>query len=309
MVTTREQQAFDRAVEAARQKATLETLAELRAFTGIEAYEPDHTAPEHVAYLGYEQDLANGLQVWTGHEVSSRENVDRLIERRNAASRAVDEELERRTAERADRNVAVRVLGKVQDLAIRERAHLRDVEKRLEDAWADLHHAEDRVREIQTELYEVGAWLEEMYVSVEASRVERQEQAARERLEAEHARRDTSPLGFQVFSPQEFVDADGRRLAHQQPDHFVLDGLSFPGRWRRDEDDDFNDEGAWSLMWNPTTRETFLERAGYGRQPEVWLLGTRITTQDAVTDFEASISSHRDERNSLAVVLEAYRRL
>ncbi len=148
MVTTREQQAFDRAVEAARRKATLETLAELRAFTGIETYVPDHTAPEHVAYLGYEQDLANGLQVWTGHEVSSKQSVDRLIERRNAASRAVDEELERRMVERADRNVALRVPGKVQDLAIREKAHLRDVEKRLEHAWADLHHAEDRVREI-----------------------------------------------------------------------------------------------------------------------------------------------------------------
>ncbi len=309
MVTTREQQAFDRAVEAARQRAILETLAELRAFTGIEAYEPDHTAPEHVAYLGYEQDLANGLQVWTAHVDSSKENVDRLIDRRNAASEAVDDELERRTAERADRNVAVRVLGKVQDLALREKAHLRDVEKRLEEAWADLHHAEDRVREIQTELYAVRVWLDEMYATVESSRVERQEQAARERLEAEHARRDTSPREFEVVSPQEFVDEDGRRLAYQQHDHLVLNGLPFTGGWRRDDDDDFNDRGAWTLMWNPSTRENFLERAGHGRQPKVWLLGTRITTQDEATDFDASISSHRDERNSLAVVREAYRRL
>ncbi|MBE3077060.1 hypothetical protein [Clavibacter michiganensis] len=66
-------------------------------------------------------------------------------------------------------------------------------------------------------------------MTVEVSRVEREDQVARERLEAEHARRDISPRGFQVFSPQEFVDEDGRRLAHQQPNHFLLDGCRIPG--------------------------------------------------------------------------------
>ncbi len=121
--------------------------------------------------------------------------------------------------------------------------------------------------------------------------------------------------GIAALDPQARVDAGRRRtapatvafverlaLTRPRPSIATLHRLAAADAQQREDP-------IPSLMWNSSTRETFLERAGYGRQPKVWLLGTRITTQDVATDFDASISSRRDECNRVAVVLDAYRRL
>lgn len=298
-------QTENQALERARNEAINETVSRLRAFTGISGFTPDLKEPEHRAYLAYELELAHGLELWTGHRDARQGEVDRLIVINADARHAMEAERQRRRSERSG-GLLSQARGVIQDAAFPEKKQFAATSKVLKDAWASLHAAEDRVREIKSELLRVSTWLEQLFADVEAIRIDRHERENAARLEREYAARDTSPRNFAVFTPEEFVDADARRLARHQGGILVLDGLTYTSGWRRDQDDFATGRGNWMLVWNSATSETFLERVMYGGQPEVWLLGTKIATQDQATEFDESLRPQVNERNSVAVVLDAY---
>jgi hypothetical protein len=298
-------QTDSQALEQARENGTAEAVRQLRAFTGIAGYTPDLNEPEHRAYLVYERELVHGLNVWTDHQRTRQATVDRLIERRNEAQRIMDGTQQQRQSERSD-NFGARAIGALKDAVAQETRTYKALVKEVDEAWEIRYAADHRVHEIQTELEKVSSWLEQMFVDVEASHSERQAAAEAARLDREHAARDVSPRGATVFTPEEFVDLDPRRLLERRPGHLVLDGLPYGYRWRRDQDDSPRGEGSWTLVWNPTTHETFLERAGYEQTPQVWLLGTKITTERQAGKVFGSIETRMSERNSLAIVLDAY---
>lgn len=293
------------AVDQARQEAERETIAALRSFTGIAGYTPSLELPEHSSYLKYEQQLREGLAVWSARLEATAKNLDRRIELRDDAGRRLDEEQQRRQGERAGSGVAARVLGAVQDVSFQEK---RDLSKRQRDVVAgeqELQRCESRVGEISGELELVSTWLERMFSAVAAARAEREQRRDEEELARVQAGRDVSPRGYSVYTAENFVSEDERRLARWQQNHPVLEGATIIHRLRADGFDS-NASGNWIVVWNWRTNETFVELTGAGQPPLVWLLGTKISTLQQATDLFDPLLPRINERNSLALAFDAY---
>ena len=298
------------ALEQARQSGIQEAITALRTFTGISGYTPAQPDPEHRSYVRYEEDLRDGRDVWAERLIRGRETVDRLTEQQEQARRVMEEEQQRRQAERVGSNVGGRVLGALKDVTFQEKRDHAAIGRQVDEAWQEVYRCESRVQEIETELAAVTGWVEQMFADVEATRSERQRRHDDDQLAREHAGRDVSPRQCVVYTPEEFVAADTRRLLRRESDHVVLDGSILSYKWRRDGDDDsYPDTGNWMLVWNPTTHETFLERAGHGVSPMVWLLGTKISSEKQALDVFLPLEARVRERNSLALVLDTYQAL
>lgn len=293
------------AVDQARREAEQQTIGRLRTFTGIDGYTPDHNAPEHLAYVRYEQDLRDGLEVWSAHLEASVSNLDRRTELRDDAQRLLDNELQRRQDERVISGVAARMFGPLQDVTFQEKRELAKRERDVDDGERRRQQCESRVREIGEELALVSTWLERTFVQVAEAQVERQRLHEAEKRSREEAGRDVSPRGYAVYTVEKFIDEDERRLARWQQNHPVLEGATIIHRLRADGFD-ANGSGNWIVVWNWKTNETFVELTGAGRSPLVWLLGTKLTTLQQATDLFDPLLPRINERNSLALAFDAY---
>lgn len=298
-----------KAIEEAKQAAIEQTISQLRVFTGIPGYTPDPNRPEHLSYVDYEQELRVGRDIWNDRLRSSIERVGRAVENRTNARQRMDAEQQRRTDERAGSNVAGRLLGTVKDVTFPEKRDHAASERKVEEARQEQQRCELRVQDIDAELSAVNAWVEQMFSDVDRARAERQQLRNDEQLRREQAERDVSSRWCGVETPEAFVRGDSRRLARMQGKQIVLEGITLGHDWRRDGDDVGNGSGSWTLVWNSSNNEMSLELAGHNKSPVVWLMGTKITTEQQALDLYDPIAHRMKERNSLALVLDAYEAL
>lgn len=294
------------ALEQARQSGIAQAVSELRTFTGIPGYRPELTETEHRAYVAYERDLAHGLEVWMGKQRSYDANVQRLIERRNQASRVMDDVLQRRKDERADGNVGGRIVGALQDVILPEKREHAALEKSVEEAWQLRYSADARVSEISTELSRVSNWVEQMFADVDELRATRQENDEAARRARECAARDLSSRWCTVYALEVFIAENERRVDRPRDNPFI-GGWEYGNRWRRDGDDFTSGDGNWALHWIGETSETVLELTSPHQPATVWLLGKAITSEEQAARVFQPIEPRMRERNSIALVLDAYR--
>lgn len=167
----------------------------------------------------------------------------------------------------------------------------------------ELHESRERTAILMTGLELVQQWPDRMMVDDNSAASDGRTRPHLTARELAFAQQDVSPTRFTRYSTEAlFVREDPRRAA---------DGAGGRGRypfgtdWRRDGDDDDYGRGTWTLWWLATTHETVLECRG--RRWELWLLGTAITSFDQAQSVLHSIEPLRTERNSLALVLHAYR--
>ncbi|UFU16051.1 hypothetical protein LQK89_17675 (plasmid) [Curtobacterium sp. C1] len=299
-------------IDQARAVARAETIAELRRFTGIPGYTPELGDPEHVSYADYELQLEHGLSVWSANFDSAVESVTRATAIRDGARKRMDDEQQRRIDERAGANRISRLVGAAKDVTFPEKRDHAQRERELEEKWEYQHRCENRVREIRAELAEVSAWLELMFTTAATAQAARQQRRVDEEVRQEQAARDVSSRRFATFTRDEFAEQDQRRVARVERGHLTLEGSVLGTGWRQDSTDDSSGnsvKGNWSLVWNHLTNETTVELAAYRHEPMVWLLGTKITSVQQFQDVFNPLQGRMTERNSLALVLDAYEAL
>jgi hypothetical protein len=287
-------------------KGTTDTIERLREFTGVLGCKPVLDQPEHLAYIAYERELTARLdKVNAAVERLDSRQVS-LSEELDEARIALAEEIDARREERADSNLFVKAKSKLMDLPLREKKRVTDLEAELNFV---IEHQPEAVSETyiyQEELGRVRLWIEELFVAVQAAQAERDARAERLRRDLEEASRDVSRRWCTVYPLRDFVVEDPRRLAFGsvEDDRPVVAGMDFGSRWRRDQEDVANDR--WSLHWIEDTNETILELISTSRPTEIWLLGKAITSYDRAQEVLGSVEPAMLERNSVALVLDAY---
>lgn len=296
-----------KALQDARETAIQQTTKRLRFFTGIPGYTPDLATPEHVSYIAYERDLQIGHEIWSENLRSSEANLNRLIALRETARESMEAVQDRRREERAGSNIAGRVLGLAKEFTYPEKRHFQYRERQVDEAHEERQQCSWNLKTVDEELEKVTSWVEQMFSDVDRARIERRELKEAEQLEREQAGRDVSSRWCTVETPDDFIKGDPLRLARMQGTQIVLEGGVMGTGWRRDGDDVGNNRGSWLLAWNPKNNETYLELTAHNRDAVVWLLGTKITTQQQADALYDPIAGRISERNSLALVLDAYK--
>ncbi|MFK4637125.1 hypothetical protein [Paenarthrobacter histidinolovorans] len=286
----------------------LAELRRLRTFTGVSrATAPRHDLAEHLAYPEYERRLSYTVEQVRKELQELREERDRATERADETTRAWTEAIQ---AHRHARET-VGVLGKVKSFIVEpflpEKSIAQDAEAYLDKLYISVNEKDHKLRELQNEHTAVTGWLDEMYkVTTEAGQQRLDDRVA--------AARNISSRRFKVFAMKEYLEADPRRQLRWQG----YDDLQFPGgadfgyHWRRDGDDDpvygdpENGVGNWRAVWIGEIRETAVFISTPTRAAEVWLLGDHISSMDEAMDFFGPLEERQDERNSLALLLDAY---
>lgn len=291
--------------DAGRFEGREETIKELRTFTGVAGFKPSLDAPEHTAYVDYERELINAAAVGQQNLDRAREELQSKIDRRNKTFEDLQTALDRRREERAGSPIG-RLIGKATDRTIPQRAVHDRAERDAKGAQKRVSKAVSHLQAISDELVSVRRWLETMFSEVEQASASRDALIEQARLDEERATRDITPRWCSVYSLQAFVDEDPQRRSAAWGDNVVVSGIDYGYRWRRDGDDSALGDGNWSLHWIEETHETILERRSPHAPIEIWLLGAAITSNDDVGRIFIPLEARMSERNSLALVLDAY---
>jgi hypothetical protein len=135
-------------------------------------------------------------------------------------------------------------------------------------------------------------------------------------------RRDPDPPDYVVVfaTEQAFLDVDSRRGVRGWWGGIEPGGVDFGWDWRRDPDDDTHGAtaqnnngpagvglercGAWRLSYLSRTREVYATRRAAGRSEQVWLLGTGVTDEGALTALLTAAEEHMLAPNSLILAAD-----
>lgn len=288
------------AIEKAKEEGARQERERLRAFTGIPYHVmPNDSLPEHESYLAYEAALQDEI-----------EDCQRRLESSLASAGAVDEWVDRAITAHTDallqhqdvheKNVFLRIKGRLTEIWLPEKKDLDTAEKKQQQHLAEVARREDLLPILRAEKRRVGQWLDAMYSSTATAGQARET----ERL---HAQRDITSRGFAVYGMKDYLEEDPGRQLRWGP--VAPGGMDFGYHWRRDGDDDFREgpqRGRWRCVWFGESQETAVWISEKNRPEEVWLLGTHIQTQDEAMAFFVPLEAQQKERNSLAVLMDAY---
>lgn len=269
-----------------------DAIRKLRAFIGIPGLvQPDLHLPEHLAYPAYERALVELLEErrvalgeWQ-HEADEHAELARASQVEAAAT------VRRRREERTDRNALVRAAGAVSDRFVPAHRDAKRHTLNRDDALLQVEQSEHEWIRLGQELHRVHAWLDEMYQAV----IDDREAAQAER---DAASRDVSPRHCIVMTLEHFLEADTARRFDDELIH-MIGGREYGSKWRSDVTPD----ALWRLHWIKATGESVLEN---GMTDEIWLLGNAVHSRKEADAVFATIQSRQGERNSLALVLDAY---
>lgn len=111
-----------------------------------------------------------------------------------------------------------------------------------------------------------------------------------------------------MFRHEDFTAEDERRCGAFTFKGGLRDvaGADFGYRWRRDVDEQQGIDGRWALHHVLETNETVLEFQPRSADSAVWLLGSEIESFDEAMDVFFTLEQRQSERNSIALVLDAY---
>ena len=285
-----------------------DAIARVRAFTGVDPFAPDLDEPEHVAYPKYLDQLSRARQVaFEGSEDATAE-IRRLQDQLARAEGEEGRELRERRDDRAGRNPIVKLTAAVGDKMLPITKEIRHLKRRVaaKEAWRS--DCEDRADAFAAEEAKVSQWVDDYLADADRIRLELVERAERERFDQECADRDISPRWCQVLRHEDFT-AEGR---HRRGAFTFDDGLrdvggaDFGYQWRRDVDELNGLRGRWALHYIPESHETFLEYMPRTKNSAIWLLGDAIDSFDEALDLFVPLEPHQSERNSIALILDAY---
>lgn len=272
----------------------------LRSFTGLRGIlAPDARKPEHEAYLSYERELADKVETveeelaWTRHLLEQGDA--RVDEALTAHTQALAEHRETH-----ERNLFTRAWGELRKDRLPEKIYLDIMEYQRKELRERIEKLEDILAVMEVELPRVSGWLDQMYATTAAQRQARA-------TDKERAARDVTSRGFLTYQLMDFLEENPERKNPYGPD--LPSGLTIGGRWRRDGDDEWHSgspTGQWRCTWSRQTKETAVWIAGDDNAGEVWLLGAHIESADQAMDLLAPLEKRQAERNSLALVLDAY---
>lgn len=271
----------------------------LRVFAGLRYIAmPKDYLPEHQAYPEYELRLRDVLAKTEREGERLRARNERLIEANGKASQAYDEAVDAHRAGRESAGVFGKLKSVITEPFLREKSLAAAAEARLQDNWQAIIENEATLDLVRTEYGAVSAWVDEMYTFTMAAGQSR----AEDRIAAA---RDISSRNFKVFTMEDYLNGDERRRLTHIPD--VPAGEIFGSRWRRDGDDrPSHEDGIWCAVWIPENEETALFVSSEHRPAEVWLLGDHISTRSEATKLLSPQLARINERNSLALVMDAY---
>lgn len=297
------------AYEKGAQDGALAERERLRAFTGLNYIAmPKHDVAEHLAYPEYELRLQH-LIVDVEREAERLERTrDQLQE---DADRAVEAYSEALAGHRQGREAAG-LIGKVKSVVtepfLREKFLAEAAEVHVRQKSQEMSENRIKLDALRGECGAVSEWLEEMYTAtITAGQARAADRAA--------AARDISPRHFKVFTMAEYLAGDERRRLRWDGAPEVPGGADFGYHWRRDGDDDPLDGrsrgrrreiGHWRAVWIRENQEAAVFISEEGRPSEVWLLGGHIRTMDEAMKFFVPVEQRMKERNSLALLLDAY---
>lgn len=288
------------------------TLAErrrLRAFTGLPyVLAPRGDIAEHLAYPDYERQLRYSIANEEHIIDQLQSSMERGEKRADAEQEAYQQAL---VAHRQDREAAG-VIGKIRSLAtepfIREKASAAASEARVLEVIAMINESALKLDTLRSEYAAVSEWVDEMYTTTKAAGQYRTEDRVA-------AGRDISSRHFKVFTMGEYLDGDEHRRLRWTDAPEVPGGADFGYHWRRDGDDDSSHYGEtqnhftlgnWRAVWIEENQETAVFISTPGRAEMVWLLGNHIHTMDEAMKFFAPLEERQAERNSFALLMDAY---
>lgn len=312
--------ATDEDVRTARRRGEEEgfatAIAKVRAFTGVQGIEPALDLPEHISYPAYLRALHKRYSQLLQAIQTSDRDIAWLEERFESAIEEHAQLLEERHAERTGRNAIVRAIGTIADKNLPTTRAVRNLEQRLDAEQELLAKQQQIAAELHHEARRVDQWIIAMIESVEEVQAQRRAEEEHRRQVAEWEARDVSPRWCKVYTLEAFIDEDERRQARgwDREADLVVAGADFGYRWHRDADAGPDAEGSWSLHYIRETHETILEyrplAPSWTEQPSepimIWLLGNAIESMEEAEEVFPPIERRQGERNSLALVLDAY---
>lgn len=282
-----------------------EALRQLRAFTGTGDLSPDLDEPEHRAYPEYLMRLTEAQQVAVDRAEQAQELIHRLSEQLAAAEIDEQQTLAKRREERADKNLVTWLTSRAGDGALPVAKELRTLRKKLAHQQNLREKFLNAAHRHETEANKVARWVDGCIADMDGLQAMWAERAEAERVEDERERRDTTPRWCHVFRHEDFTGADTRRCGAITFDDGLQDvgGADFGYDWRRDV---HGGEERWALHHILETNETILRQDPQSPGSAIWLLGDAITSLDEAMDVFDSIEPRQGERNSIALVLDAY---
>lgn len=285
-----------------------DTIQRLRAFTGVHPFAPDLDQPEHRAYPEYLAQLTSAHAVAVERAEDALAKIHRLVDRVAEAEEQERQILDQRRDERSTKNPLAQLGSRVGDftLPISKEVRARRKELAKQEAWRT--QCLDNAERFGTEAAKVARWVDDCMAEMEQARTAREERAEADRLDAERGERDISPRWCRVFRHQDFTAEDERRRGAVTFAGGLRDvaGADFGYRWRRDVDEQHGIDGRWALHHIVETNETILEFQPRSADSAVWLLGDTIDSFDEAMDVFLELEQRQNERNSLALVLDAY---
>ncbi|HEY8702430.1 MAG TPA: hypothetical protein VIM08_15930, partial [Arthrobacter sp.] len=203
---------------------------------------------------------------------------------------------------------AAGVFGKLKSVVtepfLREKSIAEDAEARVQHKMQEINEHALKLGALRGEHASVSEWVDEMYAETMAAGQRR----AEDRIAAG---RDISSRRFKVFTMSEYLGGDERRRLRWEGAPEVPGGADFAYHWRRDGDDDpsYGSDtrtGNWRAVWIPENQEAALFISTPTRAAEVWLLGNHIRSMDEAMKFFVPVEQRQQERNSIALLMDAY---
>lgn len=285
-----------------------DAIQHLRAFTGVRPFAPDLDQPEHRAYPEYLAQLTRALAVARERAEDSLIEIHKIVDRIAAAEEHERRILDERREDRSTKNPLAQLADRVGDFALPISKEIRTLRKGLarQEAWRV--RCLDDAERYGTEASKVARWVDDCMAEMEQARAARDERIDAERRESEHGERDVSPRWCRTFRHEDFTAEDPRRCGAFTFAGGLRDvaGADFGYRWRRDVDEQDGVDGRWALHHIQETNETILEFQPRSPDSAIWLLGDTIESFDEAMDVFLELEQRQNERNSLALVLDAY---
>ncbi|SEB29989.1 hypothetical protein [Arthrobacter woluwensis] len=288
------------AIENAREEGALAERNRLRAFTGIPYVSvPDASLPEHKAYVPYERALTDEVANARDSLEETKRRLQRIEDQIDEAAAAHDEALQEHE-QAHEKNAFTRLKGRLTENRLPEKKELDAYESQRSALQDRVFRQTESLHVLEDELRRVSAWLDDMFATTST-------QGQARATDKEHAARDVTQRGFLRYRMDDFLEENPARKGSWRPD--LPEGTLFGDHWRRDGDDDWHGGprcGEWRCTWSSATGETFVWLAKKNRIREVWLLGDHIKTSEEALKLFSPLERRQNERNSLALVLDAY---
>lgn len=278
-------------------------LQRLRAFTGIDGLAaPDHSLPEHEAYPMYEQSLLERMEREQQRGGWRQEGLPEAKARAAEADADYEDALRNHQEDRQSAGIFGKISSLITQPFLPEKRMAQEAHAYADELRAEVIDLEQKLDVLRTEHEAVGQWLDHMYATTA--------EAGEKRLaDQEAAQRDISNRNFQVFEMHDYLEQDNRRKLRWEGAPEVPGGADFGYHWRRDGDDTGErkrNQGTWHAVWISENQEAAIFRRSPGLPDIVILLGDHIRSMDEAMDFFVPLESRQSERNSIALLMDAY---